>query len=123
MQPKYVASKKVKSGPGTAFATATWSSQHAAAAPSSGGSVSRLQDGALSAMSDTGQCMSMHQPYASLLVQGVKMHEVRPCLRARPSHGPGPRLVHPLPRPPVDRRGCQGTRNRNSRRCDMRSRK
>merc|ERR1719481_1957679 len=28
-------------------------------------------------MSDTGVCLSMHQPYASLLITGIKMHEGR----------------------------------------------
>ncbi len=37
----------------------------------------RLQDKELYDMGDTGQCMSMHQPYASLLVGGIKMHEGR----------------------------------------------
>eukprot|EP00051_Salpingoeca_urceolata_P003194 m.55900 g.55900 ORF g.55900 m.55900 type:complete len:597 (-) comp12563_c0_seq3:84-1874(-) len=38
---------------------------------------SRLQDHELSEMSDQGVCMSMHQPWASLLVEGIKMHEGR----------------------------------------------
>ena len=37
----------------------------------------RIQDGALQEMSDDGMCMSMHQPYASLLVKGIKIHEGR----------------------------------------------
>eukprot|EP00043_Microstomoeca_roanoka_P014564 m.144588 g.144588 ORF g.144588 m.144588 type:complete len:614 (-) comp16045_c2_seq1:107-1948(-) len=37
----------------------------------------RLQDSALSEMTDEGLCLSMHQPWASLLVQGIKMHEGR----------------------------------------------
>ncbi|XP_023931504.1 activating signal cointegrator 1-like isoform X2 [Lingula anatina] len=37
----------------------------------------RLQDRELQEMSDEGMCLSMHQPWASLLVQGIKMHEGR----------------------------------------------
>lgn len=37
----------------------------------------RLQDRELQEMSDDGMCMSMHQPWASLLVCGIKMHEGR----------------------------------------------
>lgn len=34
--------------------------------------VVRLQDRAVQEMSDGGQCLSMHQPWASLLVRGIK---------------------------------------------------
>ncbi|CAG9795540.1 unnamed protein product [Diatraea saccharalis] len=37
----------------------------------------RVQDAELQEMSDTGRCLSMHQPWASLLVEGIKMHEGR----------------------------------------------
>ncbi|XP_063831018.1 activating signal cointegrator 1 [Ostrinia nubilalis] len=37
----------------------------------------RVQDPELQEMSDTGRCLSMHQPWASLLVDGIKMHEGR----------------------------------------------
>ncbi|KAL0820181.1 hypothetical protein ABMA28_006106 [Loxostege sticticalis] len=37
----------------------------------------RVQDPELQEMSDTGRCLSMHQPWASLLVEGIKMHEGR----------------------------------------------
>jgi len=37
----------------------------------------RVQDGGLLEMSDMGRCLSMHQPYASLLVCGIKVHEGR----------------------------------------------
>ena len=37
----------------------------------------RLQDGELSQMVDVGMCLSMHQPWASLLVRGIKQHEGR----------------------------------------------
>lgn len=37
----------------------------------------RVQDRELMEMSDQGQCLSMHQPWASLLVAGVKKHEGR----------------------------------------------
>ncbi|XP_014676538.1 PREDICTED: activating signal cointegrator 1-like [Priapulus caudatus] len=37
----------------------------------------RLQDGALQEMSDKGCCMSMHQPWASLLIKGIKRDEGR----------------------------------------------
>ena len=37
----------------------------------------RLQDAGLSEMADDGICLSMHQPWASLLVYGIKMHEGR----------------------------------------------
>lgn len=33
----------------------------------------RIQDKELQEMSDEGMCMSMHQPWASLLVAGIKM--------------------------------------------------
>jgi len=38
---------------------------------------SRLQDSGLSEMVDQGVCLSMHQPWASLLVRGIKQHEGR----------------------------------------------
>ncbi|KAJ0173968.1 hypothetical protein K1T71_010114 [Dendrolimus kikuchii] len=37
----------------------------------------RVQDPELQEMSDTGRCLSMHQPWASLLVEGIKLHEGR----------------------------------------------
>lgn len=37
----------------------------------------RLQDKELQEMSDLGWCVSVHQPYASLLVSGIKKHEGR----------------------------------------------
>ena len=33
----------------------------------------RIQDRELQEMSDEGKCMSMHQPWATLLVKGIKM--------------------------------------------------
>ncbi|XP_060553293.1 activating signal cointegrator 1-like [Ruditapes philippinarum] len=39
--------------------------------------MSRIQDRELQEMSDEGMCMSMHQPWASLLVVGIKLHEGR----------------------------------------------
>ncbi|EGD72426.1 zinc finger domain-containing protein [Salpingoeca rosetta] len=38
---------------------------------------SRIQDSGLSEMTDGGYCLSMHQPWASLLIKGIKMHEGR----------------------------------------------
>ncbi|KAF4525539.1 hypothetical protein B566_EDAN015847 [Ephemera danica] len=38
---------------------------------------SRIQDRELQEMSDRGMCLSMHQPWASLLVAGLKRHEGR----------------------------------------------
>ncbi|KAK3893874.1 hypothetical protein Pcinc_002316 [Petrolisthes cinctipes] len=37
----------------------------------------RVQDRELQEMTDEGVCLSMHQPWASLLVAGIKMHEGR----------------------------------------------
>jgi hypothetical protein len=37
----------------------------------------RLQDAQLQEMSDEGFCLSMHQPWASYLVAGIKLHEGR----------------------------------------------
>jgi len=37
----------------------------------------RVQDSELQKMSDQGKCLSMHQPYASLLIAGIKKHEGR----------------------------------------------
>uniref|UniRef100_A0A0B6ZWX8 ASCH domain-containing protein n=2 Tax=Arion vulgaris TaxID=1028688 RepID=A0A0B6ZWX8_9EUPU len=37
----------------------------------------RIQDKQLQEISDDGMCLSMHQPWASLLVAGIKMHEGR----------------------------------------------
>ncbi|ELT87196.1 hypothetical protein CAPTEDRAFT_221890 [Capitella teleta] len=37
----------------------------------------RIQDRELREMSDEGSCMSMHQPWASLLILGIKKHEGR----------------------------------------------
>lgn len=39
--------------------------------------LTRLQDTELSLMQDLGLCLSMHQPWASLLVHGIKQHEGR----------------------------------------------
>lgn len=39
--------------------------------------VFRLQDQALQEMKDDGMCLSMHQPWASMLVMGIKQHEGR----------------------------------------------
>lgn len=36
--------------------------------------VSRLQDRELQEMKDEGCCLSMHQPWASLLVEGIKKY-------------------------------------------------
>ena len=41
------------------------------------GSVTRIQDRELMEMSDDRMCLSMHQPWASLLVMGIKVHEGR----------------------------------------------
>lgn len=37
----------------------------------------RIQDQGLQEMKDEGMCLSMHQPWASLLVMGIKKHEGR----------------------------------------------
>ncbi|CAF0837268.1 unnamed protein product [Rotaria sordida] len=37
----------------------------------------RIQDKELMQMTDDGMCLTMHQPWASLLVRGIKMHEGR----------------------------------------------
>ncbi|XP_064608774.1 activating signal cointegrator 1-like isoform X2 [Liolophura sinensis] len=37
----------------------------------------RIQDRELQEMNDEGMCMSMHQPWASLLIKGIKKHEGR----------------------------------------------
>ncbi|XP_013776774.1 activating signal cointegrator 1-like [Limulus polyphemus] len=37
----------------------------------------RIQDRELQEMSDDGKCLSMHQPWASLLIMGIKKHEGR----------------------------------------------
>ncbi|XP_050401379.1 activating signal cointegrator 1 [Patella vulgata] len=37
----------------------------------------RIQDKELQEMSDEGMCLSMHQPWASLLTKGIKIHEGR----------------------------------------------
>jgi activating signal cointegrator 1 len=37
-------------------------------------SSNRLQDAELQKMTDQGKCLSMHQPYASLLVAGIKKY-------------------------------------------------
>jgi activating signal cointegrator 1 len=36
----------------------------------------RVQDKELLEMSDQGKCMSMHQPWASLLVRGIKKYRI-----------------------------------------------
>ncbi|XP_053614310.1 activating signal cointegrator 1 isoform X2 [Plodia interpunctella] len=41
------------------------------------GPAPRVQDVELQEMSDAGRCLSMHQPWASLLVDGIKIHEGR----------------------------------------------
>ncbi|XP_046970213.1 activating signal cointegrator 1 [Vanessa cardui] len=50
---------------------------YSSAAKSSWAQSSRIQDLELQEMSDTGKCLSMHQPWASLLVEGIKLHEGR----------------------------------------------
>lgn len=45
--------------------------------PGSESGQSRVQDPEIQEMSDAGRCLSMHQPWASLLVEGIKMHEGR----------------------------------------------
>ncbi|XP_050352168.1 activating signal cointegrator 1 [Nymphalis io] len=50
---------------------------YSSAAKSSWSQSSRIQDLELQEMSDTGKCLSMHQPWASLLVEGIKLHEGR----------------------------------------------
>ena len=42
-----------------------------------GAGASRVQDRELMEMSDDEMCLSMHQPWASLLVMGIKIHEGR----------------------------------------------
>lgn len=37
----------------------------------------RIQDRETQIVGDSGNCLSMHQPYASLLVRGIKRHEGR----------------------------------------------
>nr|XP_049700890.1 activating signal cointegrator 1 [Helicoverpa armigera] len=49
----------------------------AATAGHPGQYTARVQDAALQEMSDTARCLSMHQPWASLLVEGIKLHEGR----------------------------------------------
>lgn len=44
---------------------------------SAGGSKMRVQDRELLEMTDEGMCLSMHQPWASLLIEGIKIHEGR----------------------------------------------
>ncbi|XP_026763213.2 activating signal cointegrator 1 [Galleria mellonella] len=50
---------------------------YASALKNLGPQLSRIQDAELQEMSDTGRCLSMHQPWASLLVEGIKLHEGR----------------------------------------------
>ncbi|XP_045777560.1 activating signal cointegrator 1 [Maniola jurtina] len=50
---------------------------YASAVRSTWHQTSRIQDLELQEMSDTGKCLSMHQPWASLLVEGIKRHEGR----------------------------------------------
>ena len=38
---------------------------------------SRVQDKEFLEMTDSGRCLSMHQPWASLLITGIKLHEGR----------------------------------------------
>ena len=42
-----------------------------------GAGASRVQDRELMEMSDDGMCLSIHQPWASLLVMSIKIHEGR----------------------------------------------
>lgn len=53
------------------------SSRDPGAHPKYDGVYSRVQDKELLEISDLKCCMSMHQPYASLLVAGIKRHEGR----------------------------------------------
>ena len=40
-------------------------------------SKNRVQDDRLKEMFDEGTCLTMHQPWASLLIKGIKVHEGR----------------------------------------------
>lgn len=46
------------------------------------GVYNRVQDKELLEISDLRSCLSMHQPWASLLVAGIKKHEGRPWYTA-----------------------------------------
>uniref|UniRef100_S4PG71 Activating signal cointegrator 1 n=2 Tax=Pararge aegeria TaxID=116150 RepID=S4PG71_9NEOP len=50
---------------------------YASAVRSTWAQSTRIQDLELQEMSDSGKCLSMHQPWASLLVEGIKRHEGR----------------------------------------------
>lgn len=50
--------------------------------PKYDGVYNRVQDKELLEISDLRSCMSMHQPWASLLVNGIKKHEGRPWYTA-----------------------------------------
>eukprot|EP00911_Craspedida_sp_UC1_P000218 UC1_evm1s165 len=77
-RPQFVPSGRGGGSTTTATKTmATTTAASAGAAAFSARSGSRLQDAELEIMRDTGQCMSMHQPWAGLLVRGIKMHEGR----------------------------------------------
>ena len=39
--------------------------------------ITRLQDSRIMEMYDSGTCLTMHQPWASLLIKGIKIHEGR----------------------------------------------
>lgn len=58
----------------------------------------RVQDKGLQEMTDQGTCLSMHQPYASLLVMGAKIHEGRTWYS---SHR-GRLWIHAASKPPTD---------------------
>ena len=52
----------------------TTSAQHETSAAEQKKKTLRLQDRELREMSDEGTCLSMHQPWASLLVRGIKQY-------------------------------------------------
>ena len=78
----------------------------------------RLQDRELQEMGDDGVCLSMHQPYASLLVRKRTSKPLANYIHTLFSpglwhqEGRGPHVVLPRPRPPVDPRRRQGAHGR-----------
>jgi hypothetical protein len=45
--------------------------------------IMRIQDSQLQVMRDDGWCLTMHQPWASYLISGIKMHEGRTWYSSR----------------------------------------
>ncbi|KJE91246.1 thyroid hormone receptor interactor 4 [Capsaspora owczarzaki ATCC 30864] len=77
LPPKPIKTKAAKGANAPAAASATTTTPIATSSATARHGASRVQDKAIQEMVDVGVCLSMHQPWATLLVQGIKKVEGR----------------------------------------------